>query len=412
MSITDGAASKNGEPTLLAPDYHTIVQLPPNKSAGYFMAPSLVKLPSGALIASVPHGLPYHDGGQSLRSFWFYRSEDGGLNWEQVSNLPYDSCEPNLFVHESRLYVLFTPNQNNTKMDRSMFPRDGRWGIWISVSDDEGSSWSPAKRVFEGPAMPDKPTPQHSTGGEAAMLVSRGKLYLSVSDWFQSMAAVSCDLDKGILNPDAWRVSEMVDMPIPAELVYEPFRGGNGMRVLEGNVVEVSGKLLVIARTVINGGATCNMGAIYEIEDEPDAPLRLRFIQLYPIPGGQMKFYIEYDSTSKLFWMASNLPSNSAFLVEEGSWAKAKITHAFATDRRSLLLWYSVDALNWFPAGWVARARGWTQSFHYPVMHIDGDDIILISRTARDSGNQHDVDMATFHRIKNFRSLAVNLIPE
>ena len=410
-TATAAALQNGGDPALLAPDYRIIAQLPPNKSGGYFMAPSLVKLPSGALIAAIPHGSSYPDGGQSLRSFWFYRSVDGGLSWEQVSKLPYDSCEPNLFVHDGKLYVLFTPNQNNTSMERSMFPRDGRWGIWVSVSDDEGSSWSAAKRVVEGPAMPGNVTPQHSTGGEAAMLVSGGKLYLSVSDWFRRMAIVSCRLDQGILNQEAWRISEMVDMPIPAELEYEPFRGGGRMRVLEGNVVEVSGKLLVIARAVINGAATANMGAIFEIQDEADAPLRLSFIQLYPIPGGQMKFYIEYDKISQLYWMASNLPSNSAFLVDDGAWAKAKKTHAFATDRRSMLLWYSVDALNWFPAGWIARAKGWTQSFHYPVMHIDGDDIILISRTGRDSGNQHDVDLATFHRIKNFRSFAVDLTP-
>jgi hypothetical protein len=44
-------------------------------------------------------------------------------------------------------------------------------------------------------------------------------------------------------------------------------------------------------------------------------------------------------------------------------------------------------------------------------MLIDGDDLVLVSRTGRDSGNQHDVDLATFHRIKRFRDLAVDLTP-
>lgn len=375
------------------------------------MAPSLAKLPSGVLVAAVPLGKAYPDGGGSLRSLKFYRSKDDGANWKQVSELPYDSCEPNLLVHQGRLYLLITPNGNNTKPERSHFPRDGKRGVWGSVSDDEGVTWSPIKRLLEGHGTPERPAPAHNTGGQTAMLIRDGKLYLSVSDNFQKMAVVSVKLDQGILNPDAWRISEMVEMPIPPELEYEPFKGVNTMRVLEGNVVDVSGRLLVIARAIINGGATANMGAIFEILDQPSEPLRLRFLQLYPIPGGQLKFYIQYDNVSRLHWMASNLPANTTFLVDRGPWSNAKTLDASGSDRRSLTLWYSVDSLNWIPAGWVARTQGWAQSFHYPVMLIDGDDLILISRTSRDSGNQHNADMATFHRIKDFRKLAVDLTP-
>ncbi|WP_410971934.1 hypothetical protein, partial [Salmonella sp. SAL4445] len=77
----------------------------------------------------------------------------------------------------------------------------------------------------------------------------------------------------------------------------------------------VRGRLLVIARAVINRYGTPNMGAIFEIHDDGDLPLRLEFLQLYPIPGGQCKFYIKYDAPSKLYWMTSNLPSNSQDLI-------------------------------------------------------------------------------------------------
>jgi len=392
-------------------DYSIITQLAPDKAEGYFMAPSLARLPSGALVAAAPHGLPYPDGGHSLRSLRFFRSTDGGSTWHPICDLPHDSCEPNLLAHDGRLYLIITPNQNNTRLERTCFPRDGQWGIWGAVSDDEGATWSPITRLIDGRASEGQQAPNLNTGGHTAMVVKDGKLYLSVSDRFQRLAAASCDLDQGLLNPDAWRISDMVDMPIPPELVYEPFRGASSMRVLEGNVVDVAGKLLVIARAIINGGATANVGAVYEILDRAGEPLQLRFIQLYPIPGGQMKFYIQYDEPSRLYWMASNLPSNPAFLIQDETWLKAKGINATSTDRRSLLLWYSVDSLNWFPAGWIARAEGWTQSFHYPVMLIEGDDLILISRTGRESGNQHDVDTITFHRIRSFRDLAVELTP-
>ena len=394
-----------------APDYTVIAQLPPNKAEGFFMAPSLVKLPSGNLVAALPVGLAYPDGGRGLRLLRFYRSTDKGASWQQICELPHDSCEPNLLVYEGKLYLLITPNGNNSKPERSNFPRDGKWGIWASVSDDEGVTWSPIKRVVEGTSNSDHLSPVHNTGGQTAMVISDGKLYLSVSHKFEKLAAVSCRLDQGLLNPAAWRISDMVEMPIPRELAHESFQGATIMRVLEGNVVKVSDRLLVIARAIINGGGTANMGAVFEIMDRPGEPLQLKFLQFYPIPGGQLKFYIQYDPVSRLYWMASNLPSNPTFVIDDEPWRKAKELHASPSDRRSLTLWYSVDSLNWFPAGWVAKAQGWTQSFHYPVMLVDGDDLILVSRTGRHSGNQHDVDVATFHRIKRFRDLAVDLIP-
>jgi hypothetical protein len=190
------------------------------------------------------------------------------------------------------------------------------------------------------------------------------------------------------------------------------------MRCLEGNVVEVGGRLLVIARAVINRYGTANMGAVFEIHDEEDRPLRLEFLQLYPIPGGQCKFYIEYDAPSQLYWMTSNLPSNSQDLIglrntSTGAAIEQRRTGTFSLreDRRLLTLWYSLDALNWIPAGWIAKADGWAQSFMYPVLVIDGDDLLVVARSARDSGNFHDVDLTTFHRIHNFRTLAVALIP-
>jgi hypothetical protein len=395
-----------------APAYSVIAKLAPKKAEGFFMAPALVKMPSGTLVAGVPVGQAYPEGGRGLRTLRFYQSKDGGKAWKQVCELPYDSCEPNLLVHEGKLYLLITPNGNNAKLERSHFPRDGKWSLWAAASDDEGATWSPITRVLDGLAPPGKSAPMLNTGGQTAMVIKDGKLYLSVSDQFEMLAAASCRLDQGILNPRAWRISEMVELPIPREVAHPSFQGKTTrMRVLEGNVVEVSGRLLVIARAIINGGGTANLGAVFEIIDRPGESLRLEFLQLYPIPGGQLKFYIVHDSMSRLYWMASNLPSNPAFVVQDEAWRRTKELNASPSDRRSLLLWYSVDALNWFPAGWVARAQGWTQAFHYPVLLIDGDDLLLISRTGLESGNQHDVDLATFHRITNFRKLAVDLTP-
>ena len=72
---------------------------------------------------------------------------------------------------------------------------------------------------------------------------------------------------------------------------------------------------------------------------------------------------------------------------------------------------YSIDGLNWFQAGCIAQARRISQSFMYARPVIDGEDLVIISRTSVDAPNQHDADFATFHRVHDFRRLALNLYP-
>jgi len=75
------------------------------------------------------------------------------------------------------------------------------------------------------------------------------------------------------------------------------------------------------------------------------------------------------------------------------------------------MLWYACDALNWFPAGCIAIAEKLTQSFMYPSIVIDGDDLAIISRTSLHAIDQHDADLVTFHRVCDFRSLAMDIWP-
>ena len=49
------------------------------------------------------------------------------------------------------------------------------------------------------------------------------------------------------------------------------------------------------------------------------------------------------------------------------------------------------------------------RSFMYPSAAIDGDDLVILSRTSRNAENQHDADLCTIHRVPNFRSLAMDL---
>ena len=110
--------------------------------------------------------------------------------------------------------------------------------------------------------------------------------------------------------------------------------------------------------------------------------------------------------------MLSNLVTNSQDLLGWGD--RMRQTRSYTggpgNERRWLFLHYSIDCLNWFPAGCVARwPDSVLRSFMYPSAAIDGHDLVILSRTSRDAQNQHDADLCTIHRIPNFRSLALNL---
>ena len=49
----------------------------------------------------------------------------------------------------------------------------------------------------------------------------------------------------------------------------------------------------------------------------------------------------------------------------------------------------------------------------YPCAVVDGDDLVLLSctstSTSRDSRDQRDADLCTIHRVRDFRSLAMDL---
>jgi len=138
---------------------------------------------------------------------------------------------------------------------------------------------------------------------------------------------------------------------------------------LEPNVVLVQGHIRVLSRTVIDGYATAGLAAVCDLH-EKDGGMDLCFTQFYPMPGGQNKFFILQDEESRLFWMTANLPVDSQGVVFQ--WDLIREGKRFAggpgNDRRFLMLFFSVDALNWFPAGIVDSTQDPHQSFMYPAV--------------------------------------------
>ncbi len=98
---------------------------------------------------------------------------------------------------------------------------------------------------------------------------------------------------------------------------------------------------------------------MFDLTDEDFEP-SARFTQFFPMPGGHLKFAIVYDDVSNLFWATAILAVDSQ--EDLGVWREARRARHFAVsggkDRRFLMLLYSLDALNRFQAGCIARVKG------------------------------------------------------
>jgi hypothetical protein len=217
------------------------------------------------------------------------------------------------------------------------------------------------------------------------------------------------------MDPKSWRISPPVAFPGIPEQLTNPKFAGLPSQYLEPNVIEINGRIRVLATVKAHRQTTAELCAVLDAE-EKDGQLGLKFTQYSPMPGGHLKFCVIRDEVSKLFWATANLAVDSQ--GEFDLWdmgAKRDLLkddmRIGGNDRRTLMLMYSLDGLNWFQAGCVAQAPKIHQSFNYARPVIDGDDLAIIARSNINGPNAHDADCATFHRVKDFRKLALPLLP-
>lgn len=384
---------------------------------GYIYFTGFARFPDGSLIAlgavdqpeqATRSGVPGHQG-----RIMIARSEDGGAAWEVLEtglNLKRRVLGGALFVDRGALYLFASP-------------REGDGVLLVARSDDRGGTWSDFSEVLRvrarsaaEPGRPGDSAVLDDDPGSAreerwfaycqnAMVCRDGVLYLAVSERCRDMALVTARVGRGLMSPDAWAISPTVPLTVPHELDPGLFPGPS-MGTLEGNVIEIGGRRRVIARQVVDRYGTSNVAAVFDVREE-NGRAALSFSQFFPVPGAHGKFDIVYDPAGRLYWMAANLESNSQNLVTHPSGCH------LGRDRRFLTLWYALDALNWFPAGCIARAEKNRQTFNYPCLAIDGDDLAVLCRTTRDADNytSHDADLVTFHRVRDFRLLAMNIFP-
>jgi len=191
---------------------------------------------------------------------------------------------------------------------------------------------------------------------------------------------------------------------------------------MEGVVTRVrdthggNGKLLIIAR--VNNDLLCNLAAVVELDDA--SGLDARFLRYTSVPGLSIAHpAILFDETSDLYWMATNLPRASTRQWNKAARQSLHITQfsSCEVDRSMLYLFYSTNQFDWIPAGVIDVQMGFNRHFSYPHMLVSGSSLYIVSRATSSFGfssgiagfyNNHNSNSIAFHRIRNFRRLALS----
>jgi len=354
----------------------------------YLGSPSLLRLPSGALLVTHDYfgpGCPLnHEGEEHLSSV--YRSEDDGRTWVNVTHVS-GAFWSNLFEHRGSVYLLGTSQQYGS--------------IVIRRSDDEGNTWThPADEtsglLFRG--GPRREPPNYHCA-PMPILKKDGRIYRACEDndpchWptgFQSLI-ISAPGDADLLDAASWTASNK----LPFDPAWLPAEWGELARPgwLEGNVVEVpDGRILNVLR--VNSDPLVDRAAIVEVHEQGRRVCFDPETGFVDFPGGMTKFTIRREPACGLYLTLSNNNTDPA-------WPQ---------QRNVLSLHASADLRHWEhkltllddDSGLAHEDSIRLTGFQYVDWQFDGDDIIYAVRMSyRGAHTFHDANRVTFHRIENF----------
>jgi hypothetical protein len=386
-----GASSERKMVGMLAENYEILVRSPDAERV-FAGSPALARLPSGRLICTYEwfRGYPLKE--KVPNQCETLISDDRGHSWRRTASTDLMWASP--FVVDETVYLV-----GNCRGTRE---------IAIVRSDDGAQTWSSISILFQG-RYTNAPTGVARVG---STLYRAFETCPPGNGNWQSLM-VAGDTTEDLLRASAWRMSNHLPYPgTPTSLKHGgdaqgiyPVSSSHGIPEdgwLEGNAVVVSGEVRNILRVRMQGEATAGMCAVCALEDDGNALVH-RFVQFYPMPGGQCKFHIIHDDPSGCFWTAATVPTDT-WQPPQPLWARG-FKGSPGNERRVLVLLYSRDALNWFQAGFVATSADPLESFSYASLWVLGDELLIVARSSIGGKNQHDTNAITLHRIESFRSL-------
>ena len=309
-----------------------------------------------------------------------YRSTDRGRGWEQLARID-GLFWASLFVHRGAVYVMGTTAGHR------------RGHAVIRRSTDGGRTWTEPKDARSGRLFPD--ISYHTA--PVPVVVHRGRIWRAMEDekgsdrWGTMFRAflLSAPEDADLLDAANWTASN----PLGFDATYLDGKFGGW---LEGNaVVDPAGKIVNVLR--VNFRALPEKAAIVRHSDDGRTATFDPARDFVDFPGGCKKFTIRPDPADGRYWTIANaiLPAHAGGQVER--------------TRNAAVLMSSPDLRTWTPHRTVLyHADVASHGFQYVDWVFEGDDLLVVSRTAFDDGiggadNQHNSNYLTFHRVENFR---------
>ncbi len=373
--------------TPVIPDSSVINYIHPDDQyynfAGWWIGYSpIVRLPSGKLIVA------QHVFGQEDPIVILFSSKDEGKTWQYVIEMvPFS--QPRLFLHNDKLYITGSSV--------------GVGGAAIAESSDEGKTWTEPtvlirgmhnkSKFFDGNSAHFHSTPEVFHNGRIYFAFEVGTWGLWNDDAYECRM-ISAPLDSNLLDKNNWEytpgcVFDHSDFDIP-DADFLTAMEGNAMVGPDGEIYNMV-RFDAVYGHVKKGvrKEEINLMLLYKLKNM-DEPLEY----VGPVSakvGNRHGFHILKDDVTGYYFMVHN---------EE--------TPATIGMRNILSLSVSKDMLHWEKKATLIDIRNapFQSTVSQPAFIFDGDDLLYTSRTSWGKFyNQHNSNMATFHKLKNFRDL-------
>ncbi|MDR1789158.1 MAG: glycoside hydrolase [Opitutaceae bacterium] len=412
---------------------HVVVARSAHPDKNPLYNPTLLALPNGRLVAgyalSNKHDRKNTTG--AALGMHYLTSDDHGLTWTERAVLR--TGQARLFLANGILYAL------------------GSSKLAISRSTDNGNTWSVPVPLSTLPNWHQSATNYLRSNGFIYLVLERAparEINAHVPGDLAPVLLRAKETDD-LTRPEAWTFSSELPfkdalpgyrdnlpqlnhfgipffpMNFPDATTVPSHTPKKPLRVappgwLEANIAQITDpnhywfdpKQKTFHVLLRASGAPSNYAALCKFTENPDGSLTPSLetvpsgkkILYIPMPGGHMRFHITHDPKTGLYWLLGSQSTDSMTRADKLP------PERFGTpvnERHRLVLHFSKNLVDWCFAAVVAIGPSPKQARHYAAMDIDGDDLVILSRSGdADALNAHDGNLITFHRIKNFRDLA------